>query len=942
MILSIDPFQKISPWKETWSIEVKILTIWEDASIVNENMQKLLHVVLMDKQHDKVQATVENDLITTFIHQLKEGHVFIISDFKVIPNGGLVRVTRHRFRILFKCSTSVVAAANRVIPNPGLSLTSMDEILQKRTDYEYLIDFVGVLCGLKRKTDVECNGKVLKVIVLEVLADGKKIPCNLVGDYSALIDINSLKKYQRPPVLILQSFKIKVNGDKVSLQNVINVSRISINPGMQETVNFLNEYRIASHHFSRLCSNEIGDLVCLIRTIANRKGNNKDGQFFVVGKIKEIVEDPEWWVFSCVCGHPIVGDDNVFHCQLCGREVQHFMTSYRIKILVEDRTSCGMFVLLDSAATKLLGRTCYDVFLLLEDEIEKIEHRYCPQFFHQLIGKEIVFKVQAKRINSPGYCGTFKIVNVISDARFFNKLQPDQCIKCGQLRSYDNQVISGVPIQLHSIKEMLANILCAKIYSSASRNDHICFLIGEIIDVVKHQKWWYYCCLCNAPVCHVGNLFYCYLCRVECVDAIRRYHIKIIVSHSNGSNIFILEDDESNDDYTVPNSMISQLMNKKIVFIVDPRPIGYELNTSLHVVRAICDDIDIVRFLEDSTHDNQQQKFHLDPFVPHFPFEFKNPVEFHSNASIQCSSSSSAPVRQASPISVLNWNCWTINHDFHARISSSQGSNLVGNHQPLTIREELRSAFGQCENTGDAVERMDEKHDDDTNTVLRGRSRQKTSIEVGHLDAQCTQMEKTGIIQERIQKYELDGDKKNWVEDQDFRVTPTPCSEKPRKRTERQVTRWRWKNRDHNTHREDRGRKGTWVFHWEDIISSSLSVFFVKPILIRSLLSHISLLTLSGIRAKIESDQKRKKSPVVPAEQKEKHKPHLNKTKKMSYCGNSDGGDGAESPVRETSLLTLSAIPAKKESDRKRKKSPVVLAEQKEKHKQHLNKTNKM
>ncbi|XLU81614.1 hypothetical protein S245_005034, partial [Arachis hypogaea] len=88
-------------------------------------------------------------------------------------------------------------------------------------------------------------------------------------------------------------------------------------------------------------------------------------------------------------------------------------------------------------------------------------------------------------------------------------------------------------------------------------------------------------------------------------------------------------------------------MNKKIVFIVDPRPVGYELNTSLHVVHAICDDIDIVKFSEDSTH-NQQQKFHLDPFVPHFPFEFKNPVEFQSNASIQCSSSSSPPVDQPS------------------------------------------------------------------------------------------------------------------------------------------------------------------------------------------------------------------------------------------------------------------------------------------------------
>ncbi|XLU81446.1 hypothetical protein S245_004866, partial [Arachis hypogaea] len=72
---------------------------------------------------------------------------------------------------------------------------------------------------------------------------------------------------------------------KVSLQNVINVSRVSINPDMQETVNFLNEYRIASHHFSRLRSNEIGDLISviddesfdrkLIWTIANLKGNNE-------------------------------------------------------------------------------------------------------------------------------------------------------------------------------------------------------------------------------------------------------------------------------------------------------------------------------------------------------------------------------------------------------------------------------------------------------------------------------------------------------------------------------------------------------------------------------------------------------------------------------------------------------------------------------------------
>ncbi|QHN76788.1 Peptidyl-prolyl cis-trans isomerase [Arachis hypogaea] len=336
----------------------------------------------------------------------------------------------------------------------------------------------------------------------------------------------------------------------------------------------------------------------------------------------------------------------------------------------------------------------------------------------------------------------------------------------GKLGNDGNQVISGVPIQVHTIKEMLADILY-NIRITVCLQDHICFLIGEIIDVLKHHKWWYYYCLCDAPVCHVGNVFYCYLCRVECVDAIRRYRIKIIIFHSNGSNIFILQGDESTNDYTVPNSIISQLINKKIVFIVDPRPVGYELNTSLHIVRAICDDIDIVKFLEDSTHDNQQQNFDLDPFVPHFPFEFKSPVQFQSNASIQCSSSSSPPVGQASPISVLNWNCW-INrcgpHDGVGRI-------LIGNrHVPLRTHYLFLTTF-----------------------------------------------------------------------------------------------------------------------------------LFVEPILIRSPLTQTSLLTLSLIPAKIESDQKRKKSPVVLVEQKEKHKEHLKKTKKMSSSSNRHGGDGGE--VRASDIL---------------------------------------
>ncbi|RYQ92861.1 hypothetical protein Ahy_B09g099103 isoform C [Arachis hypogaea] len=115
----------------------------------------------------------------------------------------------------------------------------------------------------------------------------------------------------------------------------------------------------------------------------------------------------------------------------------------RIKILVEDGTSCGMFVLLDNAATKLLGRTCSNVFLLLEDEMD----------------------------------------DVSSDSAFSTIFEDFS--QYGQLGNDGNQVISGVPIQVHIIKEMLADILCAKIYASASKNVSIYVYVFNRVNCVS-------------------------------------------------------------------------------------------------------------------------------------------------------------------------------------------------------------------------------------------------------------------------------------------------------------------------------------------------------------------------------------------------------------------------------------------------------------------------
>ncbi|MED6213413.1 hypothetical protein PIB30_093070 [Stylosanthes scabra] len=190
-----------------------------------------------------------------------------------------------------------------------LQMVLMDE--DRTVDYDYLIDFIGILIRVERQKNVDHNGKMLIVLTIEVFADG---------------------------------------------------------------------FNVALQHFSRLNADTHGNLICniekenfdwrMLRTIENLKSNTEDGQFFVLGKIREIIDDPEWWCFGCVCGHRAVADENVFHCESCVRDVEHVTTKFRVKIIVEDGTSDAVFSLMDNAATKLFQKTCSSAFFELEDEVD--------------------------------------------------------------------------------------------------------------------------------------------------------------------------------------------------------------------------------------------------------------------------------------------------------------------------------------------------------------------------------------------------------------------------------------------------------------------------------------------------------------------------------------------------------------------------------------------
>ncbi|XLT76185.1 hypothetical protein HN873_032459 [Arachis hypogaea] len=92
-----------------------------------------------------------------------------------------MKMTHHRFKLLFQKGTTVIPEPSLQIRDSGFSFCSMFEILEKKSDYHYLIDFIGVITSVRHQTEVDYYGKKLKLMILEIYADGKKVQCNVFG-----------------------------------------------------------------------------------------------------------------------------------------------------------------------------------------------------------------------------------------------------------------------------------------------------------------------------------------------------------------------------------------------------------------------------------------------------------------------------------------------------------------------------------------------------------------------------------------------------------------------------------------------------------------------------------------------------------------------------------------------------------------------------------------
>ncbi|QHO16544.1 Replication factor-A carboxy-terminal domain protein [Arachis hypogaea] len=302
---------------------------------------------------------LKKEVINQFRKILREGKLYSISRFTVVPNIGAAKVVKHRYKLLFQFDTEVIPISDVEFPEASYSLETVESVVQMGQDSVYLIDVIGFLISVHDYSDVELDdGKKFKLVLIQLYSNG----------------LNPSESYSIDSITFGNGFIVAdVDDDFVNL---------SMN-----------------------------------RSIKELRENDADGFFNVVAKIKSICNNFDWLYYSCVCGYLLEFFRSHFSCSECGRKIKNAVKKYKVLVNVEDATGSARFVLYDRSAALLFKKKLIEVLRNFDAEHSVVYATPYLPFFDDVIRKEVVFKVDRKKVGNRPNVGTFKVVNCSDNHR---------------------------------------------------------------------------------------------------------------------------------------------------------------------------------------------------------------------------------------------------------------------------------------------------------------------------------------------------------------------------------------------------------------------------------------------------------------------------------------------------------------------------------------------
>ncbi|XP_057450047.1 uncharacterized protein LOC130741224 isoform X3 [Lotus japonicus] len=396
--LEFDSVMQLSLKQHPWKIKVRVIAVWNVDHLDQAHGLRCMHMVLIDKEHVKIQASFHKYIPSKL--NIIQGRVYVLSLFRVKRNMDSERVTNHGFKLLFNSRTRIVLDVDAFIPYYGWDFLDFGHVQSSWGNFNYLIDVAGLVKAASNVKLVVQNSGITKVMVVDLQDTRGTVRCILMGDIVDKFADYMASNWTVQPVMGLQFMAVYYVRGKVILQTLPHLTKMHIDPvfdnerGIGDRLLGIGNNQPIEYIGHRNCEHNILDDMLVVhpkKTIGQLLQTTESGIFVVHVGILAVIEEGGWWYPSCRCYTKLTVDNGVYHCGCCERTIGKMLPRFSIKLEVFDGFDSTVFLLQDSEAIQLMHSSCVEV---VTSEGLPNAVKFPVHLKDMLVGKEILCKIR--------------------------------------------------------------------------------------------------------------------------------------------------------------------------------------------------------------------------------------------------------------------------------------------------------------------------------------------------------------------------------------------------------------------------------------------------------------------------------------------------------------------------------------------------------------------
>ncbi|KAL6575115.1 hypothetical protein OROMI_012400 [Orobanche minor] len=423
-----------------WNIQVRCCRKWHilEHGAVSASME----MVLVDRDGNRIQATVKGHIIDRFDDLIQEGHLLKIQQFSVVDRPKIFPAAYHPYKIVFHKNTYVGPTISTRFPKTIFGFRSFSEIKNGSfKDEAPMFDIIGNVVDFndtKMKSDVPIRGSRSVQLLLEDL-ENIKLQCVLWDPYCNQVQgvIDRLRKRSGDHcVIIIQLCRSKAFRGEVGISNTYHATKVVVDPNLEEIIEFSQKLPATDTTKSYSCSQlsnssfisvaeELQSTSITFMSLEQLKASDTTRKVWIVASVYDVLFEKEWCYTSCLkCRKKVTEKDAKFFCDKCGDYVVG-NARFKIHIKVVDGKSNVVFCFGMMLQECWLGQVLqkYKSFANEDDsggngrDVAKLE---APAEVDCLIGRELLFKVSVEARHLEGREYVYVVERVCEDPSLIN------------------------------------------------------------------------------------------------------------------------------------------------------------------------------------------------------------------------------------------------------------------------------------------------------------------------------------------------------------------------------------------------------------------------------------------------------------------------------------------------------------------------------------------